>query len=250
MTAAALKPNLMNHLFATRPERPDSGTLSASLISVGLHAAIAAAAVWASTELRPAVSTSPPEVIQPPTIFIEPQAAAPATGVPRTPTALPAPRLTAPALPVPDPTLAEIPVAAAIVEPGFAPLGIGAPQPGVPVTAAAPGGGSTTNGEFQIVQVLPALLNGRDVQRALEAAYPPMLRDAGIGGRVHLWLYIDETGRVVRADLKETSGQRALDQVALRVAPMMRFSPAMNRDQPVKVMVHVPLDFRATSPGR
>jgi TonB family protein len=92
---------------------------------------------------------------------------------------------------------------------------------------------------------MPALLNTKDVQRALERAYPVFLKEAGIGGRAHLWLFIDESGQVVRAELKQSSGQRALDEVALSVAPMMRFSPAMNRDQRVKVMVHVPLDFKA-----
>jgi hypothetical protein len=39
--------------------------------------------------------------------------------------------------------------------------------------------------------VRPRLLNSRGVARALERFYPPPLRDAGIGGTVVVWFYID-----------------------------------------------------------
>jgi len=244
MTAAALKPNLMSHLFATQPEGPDRGTLTASMLSLGLHVAIAAAAVWASVELTPKPVIQPPDVVQPIT-FEVPEPAAPGVSAPAAASQPSAPSMSY-TLPVPDPTITEIPAATGVADPGFVEPGAPASQPagppGAPAGSAPAGSGS---GEFQIVQVMPALLNTRDVQRALERAYPVFLKEAGIGGRAHLWLFIDENGRVVRAELKQSSGQRALDDVALSVAPMMRFSPAMNRDQRVKVMVHVPLDFKA-----
>jgi outer membrane biosynthesis protein TonB len=36
------------------------------------------------------------------------------------------------------------------------------------------------------------------VQRALERNYPPLLRDAGIGGTPVVWFFIDENGRVLK----------------------------------------------------
>jgi TonB family protein len=87
------------------------------------------------------------------------------------------------------------------------------------------------------------MLNAAQVRRALERSYPAFLRDAGIGGKTILWIYIDETGKVVRAEVKEGSGQAALDDAALSIAPLMRFSPAKNRENAVKVVVAVPVAF-------
>jgi protein TonB len=98
---------------------------------------------------------------------------------------------------------------------------------------------------FRVLSVVPALLNEQTVRQALERNYPPLLRDAGIGGIVVVWILLDEQGRVVQAELKESSGHRGLDDAALEVAPTMRFSPAMNRDQRVKVWVSVPVRFLA-----
>jgi TonB family protein len=70
-----------------------------------------------------------------------------------------------------------------------------------------------------------------------------MLRDAGIGGRVMLWLLLDERGQVAQVDVKEGSGHVAFDSAARKVGEMMRFSPAMNRDERVKVWVALPIVF-------
>src|SRR5688572_9838737 len=134
MTAAALKPNLMSHLFATQPEGPDRGTLSASLMSVALHVAIGAAAVWASLELTPARVIPPPDVVQPIT-FAVPQPDVPGVSAPAPPSSQPSSSSVAYTLPVPDPTIADIPPATGAVDPGFA-------EPGTPTSTPAgqPGG--------------------------------------------------------------------------------------------------------------
>ena len=92
--------------------------------------------------------------------------------------------------------------------------------------------------------VAPVLRNTEEVRRALVRFYPPLLRDAGIGGRVLLWFLIDEEGNVVRTQVKETSGHQGLDDAAGRVAELMEFSPAMNRDRRARVWVSIPIDFR------
>jgi periplasmic protein TonB len=89
----------------------------------------------------------------------------------------------------------------------------------------------------------PELRNTRAVQEALRRHYPPLLRDAGIGGTVNIWFFIDENGRVRNTRLAESSGYDAFDQAAIRVAEVMEFSPAYNRDQRVPVWVSLPITF-------
>jgi len=91
--------------------------------------------------------------------------------------------------------------------------------------------------------VAPELKNRDEVRRALERFYPPLLRDAGIGGTVLVWFFIDETGTVQKSQVKESSGHKALDEAALKVAEIMRFSPALNRDKKVAVWVALPITF-------
>ena len=90
----------------------------------------------------------------------------------------------------------------------------------------------------------PVLSNGADVMRALTDAYPADMKAAGVGGSVELWVYIDETGIARRSEVKTTSGSDALDRAAMEVAAVMRFTPAMNRDQPTAVWVSQTITFQ------
>ncbi|MCY3545526.1 MAG: TonB family protein [Gemmatimonadetes bacterium] len=92
--------------------------------------------------------------------------------------------------------------------------------------------------------VEPDYTNAAEVMRALEREYPPLLRDAGIGGTVQVWFFIDENGAVQNQLVQVTSGHTALDEAALRVAPVFRFTPALNRDKAVPVWVSLPITFR------
>jgi TonB family protein len=92
--------------------------------------------------------------------------------------------------------------------------------------------------------VRPQLSNAPEVQAGMVSRYPPMLKDAGVQGTVMMWLFIDAGGRVENFKMQQSSGQAALDQAALEVAALMRFSPALNRDQAVPVWVAIPLTFR------
>ncbi len=89
----------------------------------------------------------------------------------------------------------------------------------------------------------PRLTNGGVVQAALERLFPRRLKEAGIGGRVELWLYIDQGGRVTRTEVKTSSGSAALDEAARSVGLEMRFSPALNRDRPTAVWVSQWISF-------
>ncbi len=92
--------------------------------------------------------------------------------------------------------------------------------------------------------VRPALRNQAEVEQALKRYYPPLLRDAGVGGVVNVLFWIDETGRVVKYQVGQSSGYPQLDEAATQVADVMRFSPALNRDQPVRVVVQIPIRFQ------
>ena len=94
---------------------------------------------------------------------------------------------------------------------------------------------------FTPFTVRPDLKNTNEVRRALEREYPPLLRDAGIGGQVNVWFFIDEDGRVIRTQVQKSSGHKALDDAALKVADLMEFTPALNRDKRVKVWVAFPI---------
>ena len=96
---------------------------------------------------------------------------------------------------------------------------------------------------FTPFTVRPELRNRSEIARALERNYPPLLRDAGIGGETLVWFFIDENGRVQNTRINKSSGYDALDQAALTVASQMQFSAALNRDKKVPVWVAIPIVF-------
>jgi TonB family protein len=114
-----------------------------------------------------------------------------------------------------------------------------------PPTASSGDGDISRAPTFTPMTVRPELRNQAEVQRALVRNYPPLLRDAGIGGTPVMWFFIDENGRVLRTQLSRSSGYPALDEAANNVAQIMQFSPALNRDRRVQVWVEIPIVFTA-----
>ncbi|OHB03815.1 MAG: hypothetical protein A3B14_03940 [Candidatus Zambryskibacteria bacterium RIFCSPLOWO2_01_FULL_45_21] len=96
---------------------------------------------------------------------------------------------------------------------------------------------------FTPFTVAPHLKNSDEVSRALERNYPPLLRDAGIGGEVIVWFFIDEGGTVLKTQVNTSSGYPALDDAAEKVGKLMQFTPAYNRDKKVQVWVSIPIKF-------
>lgn len=97
---------------------------------------------------------------------------------------------------------------------------------------------------FTPYTVAPSILNREDVVRAMVDAYPALLRDAGIGGTVRVFFFIAEDGMVQNTRIDQSSGHPALDDAALAVASVYRFSPALNRDRPTPVWVSFPITFQ------
>ena len=97
---------------------------------------------------------------------------------------------------------------------------------------------------FTPYTVAPSILNRDEVVRAMVREYPALLRDAGIGGTVKVYFFIDENGQVRDTRIDQTSGHQALDDAALNVAGVYRFSAALNRDKKVPVWVSFPITFQ------
>lgn len=95
----------------------------------------------------------------------------------------------------------------------------------------------------------PQIANRAEIVAAMQEEYPPLLREAGIGGRIVLFFFIDSTGLVQDVRLEESSGHPALDEAALRVASVYRFEPAKDRDQNVPVWVMFPITFQMGDNG-
>jgi TonB family protein len=101
---------------------------------------------------------------------------------------------------------------------------------------------------FTPFSVQPELLNGPEIAPALSAAVPAETRAAGAQISAVLWVYVGLDGTVQRAVVQTGSGNDVFDRAVLDVARLMRFSPALNRDQRVPVWVQVPLRFGPVTP--
>ena len=241
MTAAALRPDLFNHLFATQRHNPDQGDLAASAISLTLHAAVVAAMIWAGTTIKPDAS-SEVEKVAPLVLYThEPVQSSEGGGGGGAIN-----HSSQPALTLPDFT--NLPDPAPPVNPSEPWVEPGPPAPGPPRDPTQPGTGIGTGEElrdgFVVSRTMPAILNRPQVEQALQRNYPAILRDSGIGGTVMLWLLVDENGRVTDAQIKDSSGHEALDKAAMKVGEVIRFSAGMNHDSRVKVWVALPVVFR------
>jgi len=87
----------------------------------------------------------------------------------------------------------------------------------------------------------------RDPQRAaeiLQRKFPEILRNAGIGGTVLVWAFVDQTGVVKNCQVHTSSGNNLLDQAAVAAVFEFEFLPALNYDQHVPVWVSLPVTFQ------
>jgi TonB family protein len=96
---------------------------------------------------------------------------------------------------------------------------------------------------FRVAYTLPALLNPDEIARTIQSRYPPYLEERGAEGEAVLRLWLDEQGKVARSTLSTSSGLAELDALALGVARDMRFRPATNAGEPVRVIVLMPVRF-------
>ena len=96
---------------------------------------------------------------------------------------------------------------------------------------------------FTPMTVVPEILNRSEIVRALTRLYPSILRDNGIGGTVEVWFFISTEGRVLDSRVSVPSPHTQLNEAALEVANIFRFSPALNRETIVPVWIQLPITF-------
>ncbi len=94
--------------------------------------------------------------------------------------------------------------------------------------------------------VEPRLRNPEAVRRRLDSLYVDSLKARGVGGSVGLSLLIDAAGEVRVACVFETSGYRAIDDIALRLTRSMEFVPAGYRGEAVAAWHAQALTFSYT----
>jgi TonB family protein len=98
--------------------------------------------------------------------------------------------------------------------------------------------------QFTPFDEMPQLTNRDAVMTALARNYPPLLRDAGIGGTTIGWALVDKSGKVTRTQIKQGSGRAELDAAALKVLQGMQFEPARHQGERVSVWIALPIVFR------
>ena len=224
-------------LLASNPPR-SSGGLTTNLVSAILHCSIVGGLVLGTmgqesepTDQEVQIVDMQAEMIMPP----PPPVAAPAPHSTSTPLSLTIPDIIPDEIPAPG-TREITPDDIAEWAKQFDADSTGAGGEEIVAIGATP--------SFTPFTVAPKLRNLDEVGTALEREYPPLLRDAGVGGQVVVWIRLDERGAVQDAQVNVSSGHPALDEAALRVARITEFSPATNRDKAVPVWVQIPITFQ------
>lgn len=80
------------------------------------------------------------------------------------------------------------------------------------------------------------------IQRRL--VYPEIAKKAGVEGRVVIQALIDEKGNVVNTVVMQSLGPNGCDEAASVAIQSVKWKPAMQRDEAVKVWIAVPVDFQ------
>lgn len=96
---------------------------------------------------------------------------------------------------------------------------------------------------FTPYTVRPELIDKAAAIEGVERSYPRLLRVAGIGGTVDLWIFVDREGAVRNARVAESSGRLELDRAAIEAARRFEFRPAFNRSEPVPVWISIPITY-------
>jgi len=209
--------------------------VGARLASVGLHAVVLGAAVFATGFSTPApveitIFDTLPVYVAPMPLHGTSHATGHSCGgglcVPRNP------------LPPIDVTIIDDPPGLPTELPGeiFGPGG----APGGTVSGGDDTGSS--DGIYEIVERPAAALAGNP-----RPAYPALLRSARIEGTVSARFVVDTTGRVEPASLTfESAGERLFEASVRRALDASRFSPAETQGHRVRMLVRQDFAFRLT----
>jgi protein TonB len=76
-----------------------------------------------------------------------------------------------------------------------------------------------------------------------QPVYPSRLLSQGIGGKVVVAVVVDETGKVTGAKIRDSSGNRELDNAALKAVRKWKFQPAVRGGKKARATALVPFNF-------
>jgi TonB family protein len=122
------------------------------------------------------------------------------------------------------------------------------------VAAAAPAAAQQTSPdparvyELSEVEVLPRPQNAADLLAALHQGYPPHLREAGVGGTVHVAFVVSADGQPGDVRVLSTPDS-SFNAPTVQAVSLLRFTPAQVGGRAVPVRVEQPITWRAEEPS-
>jgi protein TonB len=88
----------------------------------------------------------------------------------------------------------------------------------------------------------PELVDPVDAVRIIAAAYPPLLRDAGISGQATVEMVVGSDGLVTQARAVSSSREE-FARAAVSAASRLHFRPARRNGRTVAVRLMLPVSF-------
>lgn len=113
----------------------------------------------------------------------------------------------------------------------------------VPVGAQQTPADSARVYELAEVEALPRPQNAAEFAEALRQGYPPHLRDAGVGGTVHVSFVLGPDGQPGDVRVLSTPDS-AFNAPTVQAVSLLRFTPAQVQGRPVAVRVEQPITWR------
>lgn len=139
-----------------------------------------------------------------------------------------------------SPPMAPAPAAAAASVPAAVPA-----VPPAAVPSAAPEGASPPPTIAGVKPVAEPYGETRDARLIFGPgpAYPPLARQARVSGAVSVELLVDEEGRVIEAEADRRANP-ILAAAAVAAVREWRYTPALNRGQPVRARITATISFK------
>lgn len=192
-------------------------------LSLTVHVALGAGIVWGSLDLRPPQPSRPTIVVVPPYRGMSSGAAPAGPGTPIIGEGFQVPVIESPTIVSPLPGVALVRTDSDVRPWAGANFARGVGEGPIDVS---------------LVEEPPAILAGP------VPAYPELLRQAGIEGRVVLEVVVDTTGRAEQGSVTVVSTSHpGFVASAQRTLAGTLFRPARMHGRPVRVRVRVPIDF-------
>lgn len=95
---------------------------------------------------------------------------------------------------------------------------------------------------FVAVEEMPEPIGGiAAIQQKI--IYPEIAKRAGVQGRVYIKAFVDENGKVQKAEVIKGIGA-GCDEAAIAAVMKTKFKPGKQRGKPVKVQVSIPVLFK------